>query len=948
MNQNIPPQQQQQQPPPLHNHSANTTQQHHHLHQHHGMDQLTQKMGSMVVNQGWNQMFNRLEAVNLLAEKDIYTKAVQQKRQQQQQQQLNSQQQQQQRRDDLSCDKDVMRCTMHKIPETASLLQKSRLPLGILLHPFKDDPNIPVIQDSVIVRCRSCRTYINPYVRLLDQRRWQCNLCHRINEVPEEFIYDYQSRRMIDIMTRPELNHGSIEFVASVEYMVRPPQPAIYLFVFECTSSAVQLGYIRYLASALLASIDQIPGDSRTLIGFIAFDSKLHFFNLNDDRPVHMIMPDIHDVFLPHADCLLVKFHSCRDKIEYFLRETLPNFPCNSNDDDPNKIVADHQSALGPALQAAFRLISPTGGRITLIQTSLPSAGNLSDGCVLQNREDPNQRTINSNQSNQALTPLLNPATDFFKKLALECSEHQVTVDLFNLSPSFSDLATVAAIAKYSGGSIKYYGGSGTGAGTMNPLAINSMLLRFEEDMKHYLTRSIGFEAVMRLRSTRGINIHTFHGNFFVRSTDLIALPNVNPDSAYGIQLSISEDLRDFNQICFQAALLYTNSTGERRIRVHTIALPVVSDLIDIMDSADHDAITSLLTKMAVDRSCQASIQDAREALINANIDLISAFRLIHTPPYPGLFISYHTRLLPLYTLALLKNTAFRLGISTRIDERVYAMEQMKSMPLKYIMLYIYPHLYPLHHQFDPKQSSPMPLQLSFANIDRNGVYLLDTYDHLFIYICKSVHPQFLSDVFNVTQWSQIPDEGDQQQLQQQQQSQAAFTTPPSIAMMTRPPQSSLNNNTNHNHAQMNGFLPNQMMTMNNNNGMDDPPSTSTDTSSNDIVAGGAIQNNDQHSSTANNNVDDDNNLTLATKQKQKRSPCPLITLPFLNNETSEHIHEFIEKLLDDRPFKPSFHILREDSRLRYSFLQYMYDDRNESAFSYYEFLQHLQQNLEK
>lgn len=146
----------------------------------------------------------------------------------------------------------------------------------------------------MIVRCRSCRTYINPYVRLLDQRRWQCNLCHRINEVPEEFIYDYQSRRMIDIMTRPELNHGSIEFVASVEYMVRPPQPAIYLFVFECTSSAVQLGYIRYLASALLASIDQIPGDSRTLIGFIAFDSKLHFFNLNDDRPVHMIMPDIH------------------------------------------------------------------------------------------------------------------------------------------------------------------------------------------------------------------------------------------------------------------------------------------------------------------------------------------------------------------------------------------------------------------------------------------------------------------------------------------------------------------------------------------------------------------------------------------------------------------------------------------------------------------------------
>lgn len=31
---------------------------------------------------------------------------------------------------------------------------------------------------------------------------------------------------------------------------------------------------------------------------------------------------------------------------------------------------------------------------------------------------------------------------------------------------------------------------------------------------------------------------------------------------------------------------------------------------------------------------------------------------------------------------------------------------------------------------------------------------------------------------------------------------------------------------------------------------------------------------------------------------------------------------------------------------MRFSFLQYMYDDRSESNYSYYEFLQHLQQLL--
>lgn len=32
----------------------------------------------------------------------------------------------------------IFRCTLTKIPETKSLLDKSRLPLGVLIHPFKD------------------------------------------------------------------------------------------------------------------------------------------------------------------------------------------------------------------------------------------------------------------------------------------------------------------------------------------------------------------------------------------------------------------------------------------------------------------------------------------------------------------------------------------------------------------------------------------------------------------------------------------------------------------------------------------------------------------------------------------------------------------------------------------------------------------------------------------
>lgn len=262
-----------------------------------------------------------------------------------------------------------------------------------------------------------------------------------------------------------------------------------------------------------------------------------------------------------------------------------------SSSSPPQTAIVDSGSALGSALLAAYEVIAPIGGRITVFQATLPNLG--PDGSVLTNREDPNNRT--SSSSNTAyLTPLLNPITDFYKKLALDCSEHQIAVDLFDLSSSYSDLASVSQIAKVSGGSIYYYGASGANLTT----DAGRVLSRFSEDFEHYLCRNIGFEAVMRLRCTKGLGIHTFHGNFFVRSLDLISLPNCNPDNGYAMQISIDDEFKDVRSVCFQAAILFTNPVGERRIRVHTLNLPVAAVIQDIINFADAEAIAAMISKM--------------------------------------------------------------------------------------------------------------------------------------------------------------------------------------------------------------------------------------------------------------------------------------------------------------------------------------------------------------
>ena len=58
-----------------------------------------------------------------------------------------------------------------------------------------------------------------------------------------------------------------------------------------------------------------------------------------------------------------------------------------------------------------------------------------------------------------------------------------------------------------------------------------------QHDMARLMTRETGFEAVMRLRTAVGLKITNFFGNFHLRGKDLLALPNIDEDKAFGFEV---------------------------------------------------------------------------------------------------------------------------------------------------------------------------------------------------------------------------------------------------------------------------------------------------------------------------------------------------------------------------------------------------------------------------
>jgi len=167
--------------------------------------------------------------------------------------------------------------------------------------------------------------------------------------VPEEFQYDPITKTYGDPSRRPEVRSATIEFVAPADYMVRPPQAAVYLYLLDVTANAVDTGYLKVVCDTLLENLESIPGDSRTQIGFITYDSAVHFYNLSEglSQPAQLVVCDIDDIFIPCPENLLVSLSRNMNSI----RNLLTQLPTKFNE------TVETKSALGAALQAAYKLL---------------------------------------------------------------------------------------------------------------------------------------------------------------------------------------------------------------------------------------------------------------------------------------------------------------------------------------------------------------------------------------------------------------------------------------------------------------------------------------------------------------------------------------------------------------------------------------------------------------
>lgn len=662
----------------------------------------------------------------------------------------------------IQCNPAFLRPTTGKLLSTQAAATASRVPLGIICRPMAGDigtengqVDIVDFGSTGIVRCKRCRTYINPFVSWVENgRRWRCNICGMLNDIPNPYFSHLdQNGQRRDKDQRPELSRCSVEFVAPGDYMVRPPQPPVYFFVIDVSTSAGTSGMLTSLVTAIKNSLDTLPGCPRTQIGFITFDNSVHFYNLKSTlkAPQMLVVSDVSDLIMPSPEDLLTNLQESRAVVDMLL-DSLPSMFQNNNAGG---------SCTGSALLAAKRVVQHVGGKLCLFQMSLPSIGEGS----LKPRD--NVRLIGTDKEHT----LLNVDDAWYKNNAIDFSRLQIAVDVFVFSSQYTDVASLFILSKYSSGSSYYYPGFfGPRDG-----------IRFQKDLEQCLTRATGFEAVMRVRATRGIRISGFYGNYFVRGTDLLALPNCHSDSTFALELAYDEASLQASAVTVQAALLYTTSSGERRIRVHTMVIPVTQSVPELLESVDMDCMVNLISKQAVDLSLKNGFEHARMRTHQVAVDILRSAK------NPTSSISGHAQygyspmqhqtpvdtplpaslqLLPLYAMSLQKCLAIRGGADVRIDERAHYQHLLSNMDVAESVVFIYPRMFTIHTMDkdaglpteNPEELAAGPYRIKLPPINNltserlisDGIFLLDNGCDLFMWIGRNVNSAILSTLFGV------------------------------------------------------------------------------------------------------------------------------------------------------------------------------------------------------
>lgn len=641
-----------------------------------------------------------------------------------------------------------IRCTSYNIPCTSDMAKQSQVPLAAVIKPLATLPpeeTLPYLVDhgeSGPVRCNRCKAYMCPFMQFIEGgRRFQCCFCSCVTEVPAHYFQhlDHTGKR-VDFYDRPELSLGSYEFLATVDYCKNNkfPSPPAFIFMIDVSYNAVKSGLVRLICEELKSILDYLPREgnmeeSAIRVGFVTYNKVLHFYNVKSSlaQPQMMVVSDVADMFVPLLDGFLVNVNESRTVITSLL-DQIPEMFADTR---------ETETVFGPVIQAGLEALKAAecAGKLFIFHTSLPIAE--APG-KLKNRDD--KKLINTDKEKT----LFQPQTSFYSNLAKDCVAQGCCVDLFLFPNQYLDVATLGVVTYQTGGSIYKYA----------YFQLEADQDRFLNDLRRDVQKEVGFDAVMRVRTSTGIRATDFFGAFYMSNTTDVEMAGLDCDKTITVEFKHDDKLSEDSGALLQCALLYTSCAGQRRLRIHNLSLNCCTQLADLYRNCETDTLINYLAKYAYRGVLNSPVKSVRDSLINQCAQILACYRKNCASPSSAgqLILPECMKLLPVYLNCVLKSDVLQPGPEVTTDDRAYIRQLVTSMDVAETNVFFYPRLLPLTKADVDSDSLPAAIRNSEERLSKGDIYLLENGLNIFVWVGVNVQQGLIQNLFGVSSFSQI------------------------------------------------------------------------------------------------------------------------------------------------------------------------------------------------
>ncbi|KAG5848144.1 hypothetical protein ANANG_G00095280 [Anguilla anguilla] len=641
-----------------------------------------------------------------------------------------------------------IRCTAYSFPCTADLAKQCKVPLAAIIKPFaavpKNETPLYLVDhgESGPIRCNRCKAYMCPFMQFTDGgRRYQCGFCNCVNEVPAFYFQhlDHVGRR-VDFYERPELSLGSYEVAATMEYCrnKKPPNPPAFIFMIDVSYANVQSGLVRLVCEELKTLLEHLPREegaesSGVRVGFVTYNKILHFYNVKSAlaQPQMMVVSDVAEMFLPLLDGFLVSFQESRSVINNLL-DQIPDMFANTS---------ENETVFAPVIQAGVEALKAAecSGKLFIFHSSMPTAE--APG-KLRNRDD--RKLINTDKEKT----LFQPQKGVYEQLVQDCVSIGCCVDLFLFPSQYTDVATMGSVSMHTGGSVYKY------SNFQVPVDGDHFL----SDLRRDVEKPIGFDGIMRVRTSTGFRPTDFFGALHMNNTTDVEMAAVDSDKAVTVEFKHDDTLAEDAGALIQCALLYTTVGGQRRLRIHNLGLTCSAQLADLYKTCESDALINFFAKSAYRAMVNQPLKTVREILVNQTAHMLACYRKNCANPsaVSQLILPDAMKVFPVYMNSLMKSAALVASPDLSTDDRALQRMAVTAMGVEETQVLFYPRLIPLHNMEAVGEGLPPAVRSSDERLSEGGLFLLENGRLLFLWLSQTCAPELIQNLFNVPSLAHI------------------------------------------------------------------------------------------------------------------------------------------------------------------------------------------------